>query len=108
MASGMQFTDRAQRAIIDANELATQYAHPQMLPFHLAISLLDPPAHSSKHQQPPAGHASHSPTSMPLFRQVVERAHGDPQTLDRALKKSLVRRPSKDPPPDHTPISPGL
>lgn len=108
MASGMQFTDRAQAALVDANELATQYAHAQMLPIHLAVSLIDPPPDLSKDQQAPSGHSSHATQSMPLFRQVVERAHGDPQILDRALKKSLVRQPSQDPPPDHVPVSPQL
>jgi ATP-dependent Clp protease ATP-binding subunit ClpB len=108
MTSGMQFTDRAQRALIDANELATQYAHPQLLPIHLAVSLIDPPADLSKDQQAPVANASHAAASAPLFRQVVERAHGDPQLLDRALKRALVRQPSQDPPPDHVPVSPGL
>ncbi|KAF2673114.1 heat shock protein [Microthyrium microscopicum] len=108
MASKMAFTDRAQRALVDANELATQYAHAQMLPIHLAVSLVDPPPDLSKDQQAPAGHASHAANSLPLFRQVVERAHGDPQLFDRALKKSLVRQPSQDPPPDSVPVAPQL
>jgi ATP-dependent Clp protease ATP-binding subunit ClpB len=109
MASKMNFTDRAQRALVDANDLATQYAHAQMLPLHLAVSLIDPPPDLSKDQQTPSSaHPSHQGTSMPLFRQVVERAHGDPQLFDRALKKSLVRQPSQDPPPDHIPVSPQL
>jgi ATP-dependent Clp protease ATP-binding subunit ClpB len=108
MTSKMQFTDRAQRALVDANELATQYAHAQMLPIHLAVSLIDPPPDLSKDQQASAGHASHQSTSMPLFRQIVERAHGDPQLFDRSLKKSLVRQPSQDPPPDSVPVAPAL
>lgn len=109
MASGkMQFTDRAQRALVDANTLATQYAHSQMLPIHLAVCLIDPLPDLSKDQQAPAGHASHQSTSMPLFRQVVERAHGDPQLLDRALKKILVRQASQDPPPESVPVAPSL
>jgi ATP-dependent Clp protease ATP-binding subunit ClpB len=108
MASNMQFTDRAQKALVDANDLATQYAHAQMLPIHLAVSLIDPPADQSKDQQTAAGHASHDATSMPLFRQVIERAHGDVQAFDRALKKTLVRQASQDPPPEHVPVSPQL
>ena len=105
MASGMNFTDRAQKALADAHELAQQYSHSQILPLHLAVSLLDPPMDESKDQQQ-AMNASHTSGSAPLFRQVVDRAHGDPQALDRAMKKALVRLPSQDPPPEHVSISP--
>lgn len=101
----MQFTDRAQKALADAHELAQQYAHSQILPLHLAVSLLDPPIDESKDQQQ-TFNASHSGSSSPLFRQVIERAHGDPQLLDRGMKKALVRLPSQDPPPEHVAISP--
>lgn len=105
MTSGMQFTDRGQKALADAHELAQQYAHSQILPLHLAVSLLDPPIDESKDQQQTMN-ASHSGLSAPLFKQVVERAHGDPQMLDRAMKKALVRLPSQDPPPENVSISP--
>lgn len=105
MTSGMQFTDRGQKALADAHELAQQHSHSQILPIHLAISLLDPPVDESKDQQQTT-HASHDSGSAPLFKQVVDRANGDPQLLDRALKKALVRQPSQDPPPEHVSISP--
>lgn len=105
MASGMQFTDRGQKALADAHELAQQYAHSQILPLHLAVSLLDPPIDESKDQQQTMN-ASHTSGNAPLFRQVVDRAHGDPQQLDRVMKKALVRLPSQDPPPEHVSISP--
>lgn len=105
MTSGMNFTDRASKALADAHELANQYAHPQILPLHLAVSLLDPPEDQSKDQQK-ATNASHASASLPLFRQVVDRAHGDHQLLDRSMKKALVRLPSQDPPPEHVSISP--
>ncbi|KAF2083945.1 P-loop containing nucleoside triphosphate hydrolase protein [Saccharata proteae CBS 121410] len=106
MASGMQFTDKASKALADAQELATQYAHSQLMPLHVAVSLIDPPPDLSKDQQNTTAHATHAASSAPLFKQVVERAHGDPQLLDRALKKALVRLPSQDPPPDHVSLSP--
>ncbi|KAI9838107.1 MAG: Heat shock protein hsp98 [Sarea resinae] len=104
-SSGVQYTDRAQKSLADAHELAVQYAHSQLLPIHLAVSLLDPPVDESKDQQTKV-HATHAQSSAPLFRQVVERAHGDPQLLDRALKKALVRLPSQDPPPESVSLSP--
>ncbi|KAI9783084.1 MAG: Heat shock protein hsp98 [Geoglossum umbratile] len=113
MASGYQFTDLAQKALADAHELATQYAHSQMLPVHLAVSLIDPPEEEQQQQQqqqqqPSTANASHSAASAPLFRQVVGRAKGDPQLLDRALKKALVRLPSQDPPPESIGMAPSF
>jgi ATP-dependent Clp protease ATP-binding subunit ClpB len=105
--SNMQFTDRGKKSLEDAMALAEQYAHSQLLPIHLAVSLLDPPPDESKDQQN-TGHASHAAASQSLFRQVVERAHGDPQLFDRALKKALVRLPSQDPPPDQISMAPAF
>lgn len=99
----MEFTDRAQKAIEDAMSMAEQYGHSQLLPVHLAVSLLEPTIDQSKDQQngPPQN-------TITLFRQAIERAHGDPQLLDRALKKILVRLPSQDPPPDQVSLSPSF
>jgi len=104
----MQFTDRASQALADAQDLASQYSHSQLQPLHLAVSLLDPPPDQSKDQQNNNAHASHAASSSPLFKQVVERAHGDPQLLTRALNKALVRLPSQDPPPEQISVSPAI
>ncbi|KAL6902992.1 P-loop containing nucleoside triphosphate hydrolase protein [Trichoderma evansii] len=103
MTSRMEFTDRAQKAIEDAMSMAEQYGHSQLLPVHLAVALLEPSIDQSKDQQngPPQN-------TITLFRQAIERAHGDPQLLDRALKKILVRLPSQDPPPDQVSLSPSF
>ncbi|KAI0542368.1 putative heat shock protein [Xylaria digitata] len=99
MNSRMEFTERGKKSLEDAMALAEQYAHSQLLPTHLAISLLDPPPDQSKDQQ-------NNPTpATSLFRQVVERANGDPQLFARALKKVLVRLPSQDPPPENVSMS---
>ena len=99
----MEFTDRAKKALEDAMTLAEQYAHSQLLPVHLAVALLDPLPDQSKDQQnaPPG-------TTSSLMRQVIERAHGDPQLFDRALKKTLVRLPSQDPPPEQVSMAPSF
>lgn len=99
----MEFTDRGKKALEDAMALAEQYAHSQLLPVHLAVSLLDPPPDASKDQQ-----NAQPGTTNSLFRQVIERAHGDPQLFDRALKKTLVRLPSQDPPPETVSMSPSF
>jgi len=102
-SSKMEFTDRAKKALEDAMTLAEQYAHSQLLPVHLAVALLDPLPDQSKDQQnaPPG-------TMSSLLRQVIERAHGDPQLFDRALKKTLVRLPSQEPPPDQVSMAPSF
>ncbi|EAU39471.1 heat shock protein HSP98 [Aspergillus terreus NIH2624] len=105
--NGAQLTDRANKALLDSSGLAEQYAHSQILPIHLAYSLLNPSPDESQDQQVPA-HPSHDGASVSLFRQVVERAHGDPQLLDRALMKRMVRLPSQDPPPETVSVSPAL
>ncbi|KAF3021620.1 hypothetical protein G7054_g14860 [Neopestalotiopsis clavispora] len=104
MTSRMEFTDRGKKALEDAMALAEQYAHSQLMPVHLAVSLLTPPPDLSKDQQnaPPGGAGSS------LFRQVVERAHGDPQLFERALQKRMVRLPSQDPPPENVSMSPSF
>ncbi len=103
MNSKMEFTDRAKKALEDAMALAEQYAHSQLLPVHLAVALLDPlPDQSKDLQNAPPG------TTSSLFRQVIERANGDPQLFDRALKKNLVRLPSQDPPPESVSMAPSF
>jgi len=103
MTSKMEFTDRAKKALEDAMVLAEQYAHSQLLPVHLAVALIDPLPDQSKDQQNAAPGSNAT-----LFRQVIERAHGDPQLFDRALKKMLVRLPSQDPPPEQVSMAPSF
>ncbi|TVY26339.1 Heat shock protein [Lachnellula hyalina] len=105
--SNMNFTDRASKALSDAMAVAESYAHSQLLPLHLALSLLDPPPDESKDQQVTAN-ASHGAASQSLFRQVVERAHGDPQAFQRALQKAIVRLPSQSPPPEQIAMAPSF
>ncbi|KAI5284147.1 hypothetical protein KEM52_003052, partial [Ascosphaera acerosa] len=80
--SGMQLTDKARQALEEAQTLAEQNGHQQVLPLHLAVTLLTPRDGDS------------------LFKQAVEKANGDVKQLERALQKQLVRLPSQDPPPD--------
>lgn len=105
--SGAKFTDKASKALLDASDLAEQHSHSQVQPVHLAVALIDPRPDESEDQQQ-TYHASHSASTAPLFKQVVERAHGDPQMLGRALNKALVRQPSQDPPPERVNFSPSL
>ncbi|KAG6007962.1 Heat shock protein hsp98 [Claviceps maximensis] len=103
MTARMDFTDRAQKAVEDSMTLAEQYGHSQLLPVHLAVSLLEPPVDRSRDQQ-----NGPQNTSITLFRQVIERAHGDPQIFDRTLKRSLTRLPTQDPPPEQVSLAPSF
>lgn len=103
----MNFTDRASKALSDAMGIAETNAHSQLLPLHLASSLLDPPPDESKDQQQTVN-ASHGSASQSLFRQVVERAHGDTQAFHRSLNKALVRLPSQEPAPEQISMAPSF
>jgi ATP-dependent Clp protease ATP-binding subunit ClpA len=100
--SNLQFTDRAQQALVNASDLAQSYAHPQILPIHLALALYEPAPDLSKDQQ------NKLPTEESLFKTVISKSHGDTQLFDRSLKKALVRQPSQEPPPDSVPVSPAF
>ncbi|KAI0998868.1 Heat shock protein [Podosphaera aphanis] len=106
-ASNMNFTDRASKALSDAMIIAENNAHTQLLPIHLASSLLDPPPDESKDQQQ-TFNSSHGSASQSLFRQVVERAHGDVQAFQRALNKAIVRLPSQTPAPEQISMAPSF
>ena len=99
MTSFDAYTDRAAKALADSFELAKNYAHSQLTPLHLAVSLIDPPKDLANQVDVPPP---------PLFKQVIERANGDALLFERALKKALVRLPSQDPPPERTSPSPKM
>ncbi|CAD6499331.1 BgTH12-03451 [Blumeria graminis f. sp. triticale] len=105
-SANMNFTDRASKALADALAIAQTNDHPQLLPLHLASSLLDPTPDESKDQQ--TSNNSRGTASQSLFRQIIERAHGDVQAFQRALNKAIVRLPSQTPPPDQVSASPAF
>ncbi|KAF8439542.1 P-loop containing nucleoside triphosphate hydrolase protein [Terfezia claveryi] len=94
-----QFTDKASEAFNQSLEIAQTYAHPQATPLHLAMALITP-------SSGPDMTANAAPPSI-LFKQVIEKANGDFQAFERGIKKSLVRLPSQDPPPEPS-LSPAL
>lgn len=105
-SANMNFTDRASKALADALRIAQSNDHPQLLPLHLASSLLDPAPDESKDQQ--TAKVSNGTSPLSLFRQVIERAHGDVQAFQRSLNKAIVRLPSQTPPPDQISASPAF
>ncbi|KAL4934415.1 ATP-dependent Clp protease ATP-binding subunit [Aspergillus undulatus] len=99
------FTDKANNALQDAVDLVDEHSNAEIYPVHLAVALLDPS--QDDEEDGPSVHPSHgASSSTSLFRQVVERAHGDVQLLHRGLMKRLVKLPSQEPPPDNKSVSP--
>ncbi|KAL4956811.1 heat shock protein Hsp98/Hsp104/ClpA [Aspergillus filifer] len=99
------FTDKANNALQDAIDLVDEQSNAEIYPLHLAVALLNPSTNDD--EDGPSVHPSHGASaSTSLFRQVVERAHGDTQLLHRGLMKRLVKLPSQDPPPESKSVSP--
>ncbi|KAL2824118.1 P-loop containing nucleoside triphosphate hydrolase protein [Aspergillus cavernicola] len=97
-----KYTDKANQALQDALDLTIEHSNAEIYPAHLAVALLDP---SQDEEEGPSLHPSHGSSNSSLFRQVVERAHGDVQLLHRGLMRRVVKLPSQDPPPESRSIS---
>jgi len=82
------FTDKAEKTLSVATQIARDYAHVQILPAHIACALLDDTEGES------------------LFKNIINKAGGDASTAERAFKKLVVRAPSQDPPPTDISLSP--
>ncbi|KAL4780500.1 P-loop containing nucleoside triphosphate hydrolase protein [Aspergillus varians] len=95
-----KYTDKANKALEDALDLTIEHSNAEVYPLHLAVALLDPT--QDEEEEGSSGKAS---SGTPLFRQVVERAHGDVQLFKRGLMKRLVKLPSQDPPPASRSVS---
>src|SRR5258708_5126551 len=79
------FTEKSIKAINRAIEIASENQNAQLLPVHLAIAILE--------------------DEDGLLKSLLERAQGDGQVFERALKRILVRAPRQDPPPPDCPPS---
>ncbi|KAL5495272.1 hypothetical protein ACEPAI_735 [Sanghuangporus weigelae] len=90
--SNFDFTDKAQQSLAAAIQLTKDYANAQVYPAHLAFVILNEGVgeENSKHS---------------LFASVIQKAGGEPQLLNRALQKQIVRLPTQDPPPDDASLS---
>ncbi|OLL26229.1 Heat shock protein 104 [Neolecta irregularis DAH-3] len=86
--NNLKFTEKAEKVVQESHNMATAYAHPQIMPVHIACSLLNDDDGSS------------------LFKTIIQKAGGDPLVAERNIKKQLVRQPSQDPPPESVALSP--
>ncbi|CAG8439420.1 1322_t:CDS:2 [Ambispora leptoticha] len=82
------FTDKAEKTIQTAIETAREYSHVQVQPAHIAVALLD------------------STDGDSLFKSLINKAGGDPLTVERNFTKLLVRLPRQEPAPADISISP--
>ncbi len=73
------WTDKTAEAITKAKELAEESAHVQLTPIHLAVVLFS--------------------EEDGLARSIASKAGVEPQTVERCLRRVLVRMPIQDPAP---------
>ncbi|KAG2204982.1 hypothetical protein INT47_002606 [Mucor saturninus] len=79
--SGMNFTDKVEKALSSAQALAREFGNSQIAPAHIACALLD------------------ETEGAPLFKSILEKSGADATTVERGYKKMVVQLPSQDPPP---------
>ncbi|KAI8371286.1 P-loop containing nucleoside triphosphate hydrolase protein [Choanephora cucurbitarum] len=79
--SGMNFTDKVEKALAKAQALARDFGNSQIMPAHIACALLD------------------ETEDTPLFKSILEKAGADPGLVEREYKRMLTKLPSQDPAP---------
>ncbi|KAF3481236.1 hsp98-like protein [Arthroderma uncinatum] len=89
------FTDRAYNAIEKAADEAEEHGHPQVVPAHLAYVLIN-------------GDDEEGQDTVPLFKQAIEKAGGDGDSVIRFLKKTIVRLPAQFPAVSQVAVSSAL
>lgn len=78
-----EFTDRALAIITQAQKLAEEHAHPQLLPIHLLAAFCTKPEDGSVN----------------YLQTLLEKGRFDYQLFERTVNKYLVRTPSQNPAP---------
>lgn len=86
--SGMNFTDKVEKALSSAQGLAREFGNSQIAPAHIACALLD------------------ETEGAPLFKSILEKSGAEATTVERGYKKMMVQLPSQDPPPEDISIGP--
>lgn len=89
--NNFQFTEKTERTISQAQELAREFANSQITPVHIASAMLD--------------ESSDGPGSS-LLKSIINKAGGIPEEVERAFKKLLVRLPTQSPAPIEVSFSP--
>ena len=92
--SGFDFTDRAQTSLAAAFQLAKDYAHAQLAPAHIALSLFNDDTSNS------TGVQSTNKDSQSLFKSICEKTGIDISSLESKLRTALRKIPQQSPAPD--------
>ncbi|CAB4415188.1 unnamed protein product [Rhizophagus irregularis] len=88
MNANYNFTDKSEKTLAAAFQIARDYSHVQLIPAHIACALFDDTEGES------------------LFKNIINKAGGDASSAERAFKKLVVRAPAQDPPPTDVSLSP--
>ncbi|KAI8341769.1 putative HSP100 protein [Chlamydoabsidia padenii] len=86
--AGMEFTDKVEKVLGQAQSLALSYGNSQLMPAHIACALFDETDGQS------------------LFKSILEKAGVESQAVERGYKRKVVQLASQDPPPTEVSISP--
>ncbi|KAG0333465.1 hypothetical protein BG000_009138, partial [Podila horticola] len=89
--NNFQFTEKTEKTIGQAQELAREFSNSQITPTHFVSAMLD--------------ETEDGPGSS-LLRSIINKAGGIPEEIERAFKKLLVRLPTQNPAPMDISLSP--
>ncbi|KAF9161991.1 hypothetical protein DFQ26_003973 [Actinomortierella ambigua] len=91
MNSGFQFTEKTEKTLGQAQELASEFSNSQISPIHIVSAMMD------ESQEGPGSS---------LLKSIINKAGGVPQEIERNFKKLLVRLPTQSPAPVDIGFSP--
>lgn len=89
--NNFQFTEKTEKTIGQAQELAREFSNSQITPTHLVSAMLD--------------ETEEGPGSS-LLKSIINKAGAIPDEIERAFKKLLVRLPTQSPAPIDISFSP--
>ncbi|KAF9169973.1 hypothetical protein BGX21_009386 [Mortierella sp. AD011] len=89
--NNFQFTEKTEKTIGQAQELAREFGHAQITPSHIVSAMFD--------------ESEEGPGSS-LLKSIINKAGGTPGDIERAFKKILVRQPAQNPAPIDISLSP--
>ncbi|KAG0252493.1 hypothetical protein BG011_006941 [Mortierella polycephala] len=89
--NNFSFTEKTEKTIGQAQELAREFSNSQITPVHFVSAMLD--------------ESSEGPGSS-LLKSIINKAGGIPDEIERAFKKLIVRLPTQSPAPVDISFSP--
>lgn len=91
-----EYTEKAEKTIANALQLAKDYSNAEVYPAHLSFVLINEAGvtEATLPNGPP------SSSNVPLFPGSISRAGGDVNNVRRSIQKLVVRLPAQSPPPE--------